>query len=192
MEKDIHDTSALEKRLAELKRLTDEYSLVSEKLSQEVSLCAQKLAAASTGHETALGEEKAAVQKLNLAKEAAEKVLEENHLPPADKFVPDRENILRLPELSERLKQFVSAFPMPQSVRKSFPGSFREKNAPISQPLKSSVTVRTQNAASLISISAAQRKISKGSPTLPQTAASAWKRLTQGVKFMHSKGNLPT
>lgn len=30
MEKDIHDTSALEKRLTELKRLTDEYSLVSE------------------------------------------------------------------------------------------------------------------------------------------------------------------
>ena len=75
MEKDIHDTSALEKRLTELKRLTDEYSLVSEKLSQEVSLSAQKLAAASTSHEAAVSEEKAAVQKLALAKEAAEKVL---------------------------------------------------------------------------------------------------------------------
>lgn len=136
MEKDIHDTSALEKRLAELKRLTDEYSLVSEKLSQEVSLCAQKLAAASTSHETALGEEKAAVQKLAMAKEAAEKVLEENNLPPADEFVPDRENISRLPELSERLKQFVSALSDAAKRQEELSGELSGKERPDIAALK--------------------------------------------------------
>ena len=136
MEKDIHDTSALEKRLTELKRFTDEYSLVSEKLSQEVSLSAQKLAAASTSHEAAVSEEKAAVQKLTLAKEAAEKVLAENNLPPADEFVPDRENISRLPELNERLKQFVSALSDAAKRQEELSGELSGKERPDIASLK--------------------------------------------------------
>ena len=101
-----------------------------------MSLCAQKLAAASTSHEAAVSEEKAAVQKLALAKEAAEKVLAENNLPPADEFVPDRENISRLPELNERLKQFVSALSDAAKRQEELSGELSGKERPDIASLK--------------------------------------------------------
>lgn len=136
MDKDIHDTSALEKRISELKKLTDGYAAMSEKLSQEASLCAQRQAAAGIAYENAVVEEKNALEKSLSAKEAADRVLAENSLPSADEFIPDRENISRLPELNERLNKYRTALSETQRKQAELSGELSGKERPDISALK--------------------------------------------------------
>lgn len=160
MDKDIPDTAALEVRIKELSRLTEEYDKVSAQISENILKYSSAFAAANIAMQNAYDEESRASEKCAAAKEKAEKLLAENHLPPVDEFVPDKQGIESLPVLQKSCEEFFTELLRCEEGCKQLRSELSDKQPPDMKGMSEQLEAAEQACRSLdFEIRSAEEKI---------------------------------